>query len=133
MKDFILELDKPRELRFGFKATRMIRQKFGDRSLDQLMNIKVDEVPILVWAGLKWEDKALTVEQVETLLDEAIPKTYTIMKITELTLEALAAQMGIDTKKVKAGGQVVKAEVVTEEKKQPKKTTPSTKKQKKQP
>ena len=131
MKDFILELDKPRELRFGFKATRMIRQKFGDRSLDQLMNIKVDEVPILVWAGLKWEDKALTVEQVETLLDEAIPKTYTIMKITELTLEALAAQMGIDTKKVKAGGQVVKAEVVTEEKKQPKKTTPSTKKQKK--
>jgi len=136
VKDYILELDKPRELRFGFKATRLIRQRFGDRSMDQLLNIKVDEVPVLAWAGLKWEDNALTVEQVETLLDEAIPKTYTIMKVTEIILEALAAQMGVEPKKVKAGAPEVGAEeteAAEEEKKQPTKTIPSTKKRKKQP
>ena len=136
MKDHILELDKSRTLRFGFKAMRTIRTKFGDRSLDQLMNIKVDEIPVLAWAGLTHEDRALTVEQVEELLDDAIPKTYTILKVTELILEALASQMGVEPKKVKAGVPTVTAEVenpeaVTEEKTQPKETIPSTKKQKK--
>ena len=138
MKDYILELDKPRTLRYGFKAMRVIRQKFGDRSLDQLMSIKVDEIPVLAWAGLTHEDKALTVEQVEDLLDAAIPEKYTILKVTELILGALASQMGVDTKKVKAGVPTVTAEMenpeaVTEEKKQPTKTIPSTKKQKKSP
>ena len=139
MKDHILELDKSRTLRFGFKAMRTIRNKFGDKSLDQMMNIQVDEIPYLAWAGLKHEDNALTVEQVEDLLDEAIPKKYTIMKVTELILGALSAQMGVELpKKVKAGDLEVitektEMEVVTEEKKQPTKTIPSTKKQKKSP
>ena len=137
MKDHVLELDKSRTLRFGFKANRMIRQKFGDRPIEDLLNtLKVDEMPILAWAGLKWEDNALTIEQVEDLLDEAIPKTYTILKVTELIIGALSAQMGVEPKKVKADVPTVTAEVenpeaITEEKKQPTKTIPSTKKQKK--
>ena len=148
MKDFILDLDKSRELRFGFKAMRTIRQKFGDKSMDALLNIKVDEVPAIAWAGLKWEDKQLTVDQVEVLLDDAIPKKYTILEITEIVLEALAVQMGVESKKVKAGtpGTVVEkteaekteevktpeaAKVETEKKKQPTETIPSTRKQKK--
>lgn len=132
MKDFILDLDKPRELRFGFKAMREIRAKFGNRSLDQLMNIKVEEIPKLVWAGLKWEDKTLTVEQVENRLDDAIPKKYTIMKITEFVLEALAAQMGIDIKKTEAGNRKKKEEAKKEKPKvkpEAKKVIPSTKRQ----
>ena len=135
MKDYILELDKPRELRFGFKAMRLIRNKFGERSLDQLMNIQIDEIPYLAWAGLTHEDKALTVEQLEDLLDAAIPKKYTILSVTNLILEALAGQMGVELpKKVKAGDQEKEAEkpkTATEEKTQPTKTIPSTKKQKK--
>ena len=139
MKDHVLELDKTRTLRFGFKANRMIRQKFGDRTIEDLLNtLKVDEMPILAWAGLKWEDNALTVEQVEDLLDTVIPKKYTIMKVTEIILEALAEHMGANLKKAKADVPTVTAEVenleaVTEEKTQPTKTIPSTKKQKKSP
>ena len=141
MKDYILNLDKPRELRFGFKATRTIRQKFGERSLESLLNIKWDEVPVLVWAGLKWDDKQLTVERVEDLLDDVIPKEYTIIEITNITLEALAAHMGIESKKGKADDsktetketEAVKPEETTEEKQQPAMVIPSTKKQKKQP
>lgn len=133
MKGYILDLDKPRELRFGFKAMRELRLKFGNRSLDQLMNIKVDEMPILAWAGLKWEDKTLTPDKVEDLLDAAIPKKYTILAVTEFILEALAAQMGVDPK-VKAGIPVVKMEDEAKkaaEKKKVTATIPSTKKPKK--
>lgn len=128
MKNHVLELDRPRELRFGFKALRAIREKFGDRSIDQLLNIKVDEIPVLVLNGLKWEDKTLTLNKVEDLLDAVIPKKYTILGVTTQVLEALAAQMGVEPKKVKAGG-TKKTEA---EKKTPvKKTIPSTKTQKK--
>ena len=128
MKAHTLELDKIRNLRFGFKAMREIRMKFGEKNLDQLLAIKVDEIPALVFYGLKHEDKDLTLERVEELLDDVIPEKYTILKATEIIISALADQMGIETKKEKAGDKV-------EEKKVPKvkETIPSSKKGKKQP
>ena len=129
MKEYILDLDKPRELRFGFKPLRAIREKFGNKSLSELMNIEVDEIPVLVLHGLAWDEKALTLDQVEDLLDAAIPKKYTVLGITTLILEALAAQMGIDTKKVIADNQ----EAEKKKKQQITKKTPSTKQRKKQP
>ena len=128
MKAHTLELDKTRTLRFGFKSMREIRQKFGEKNLDQLLAIKVDEVPALAFYGLKHEDKDLTLERVEELLDDVIPEKYTILKATEIIINALADQMGIETKKGKAGDK-------SEEKKAPKvkETIPSSKKQKKQP
>ena len=129
MKEYILDLDKPRELRFGFKSLRAIREKFGNKSLSELMNIEVDEIPVLVLHGLSWDEKALTLDQVENLLDAAIPKKYTVLGITTLILEALAAQMGIDTKKVIADNQ----EAEKKKKQQITKKTPSTKQRKKQP
>ena len=128
MKEYILDLDKPRELRFGFKSLRAIREKFGNKSLSELMNIEVDEIPVLVLHGLAWDEKALTLDQVENLLDAAIPKKYTILGVTTLILEALAAQMGIDTKKVTAGDLEKK-----KKKQQVKGKIPSTKQRKKQP
>ena len=116
-REYILDLDKPRELRFGFKALRMIRQKFGDKNLDQLMNMKIDEIPALVYAGLKWQDSTLTEERVESLLDEAIPQKYSIMEIIQIITSALTAHLGVDLKKVKTGVPTLKVkaeEVVTE-------------------
>ena len=145
MKNYILDLDKPRKLRFGFKAIRMIRDKFGNRSVDQLMNIKVDEIPVLAWAALKWDDKSLTLEKVEDLLDAAIPEKYTIMDLIELIMGAMAAQIGIQVKKATAGVPTKKeadkafeaaekvAKEITEKKTEPTKTTVSSKKPKKQP
>ena len=137
MKDYILDLDKPRELRFGFKALRMIREKFGDRNIDQLLSVKVDEIPSLILPGLKWEDSSLDLNKVEDLLDDAIPKKYTILGLTTIVLEALAAQMGVDvkskeedkgdSKKDSAGGTKKEAE----KKKEVTKLIPSTKTQKK--
>ena len=136
MKDYILNLDRPRELRFGFKALRLIRQKYGNRSVDQLMNIHIDELPPVIWAGLKWEDSKLTEEQVENLLDDAIPKKYKIMEILEMTMMAFADHMGVPAPKKAPADDLKKTkkpitEVKTEEKEQPTETIPSMKKQKK--
>ncbi len=127
IKTYILDLDKPRELRFGFKSLRMLREKFGDKSIEQLMNIQVDEIPIIVLAGLQWEEKELTLEKVEDLLDAAIPEKFTILGVTTTALEALAAQMGVDTKKILASDQEKKVK-----KKKPIRKTLSSRKRKPQ-
>ena len=87
----------------------------------------MDEMPYLAYAGLHHEDKNLTVEQVEDLLDEAIPKDYTVMGLTQIVVDALATQMGVDPK-AEASTQKETATV-----KMPTKTTASTKPPKKKP
>lgn len=147
-KDYFLDLDRPRELRFGFKAARIIRQKFGNRTADQIfMNLHMDEVPTIVYAGLLWQDDKLTLNRVEILLDESVPKKYTMMDITDIALGALADHMGVpqkekpqeekgkkasadNLKKTEKTKLDVKKRIKAEEKK-PIETIPSTKKQKK--
>lgn len=135
-KEHKLDLDKPRELRYGFKALRMIRLKFGERSIENLLNMPIDEMPVFAWAGLKWgDDKALTLEKVEELLDKAIPDKYTVMEVTEIIINAIADQVGIKGKKAPAGAPKVELTAEkTEEagKTEPEKKTPSSRKQKKQ-
>ncbi len=98
MKDYVLNLDRPRRLKFGFKAIRLIREKFGDREISDLMNMKVDEMPTLAWAGLIHEDQELTVEKVETLLDEKIGKEYSVVDVIGILVAAIAEQIGIGKK-----------------------------------
>lgn len=147
-KDYFLDLDRRRELRFGFKAARLIRQAFGNRNIDQLMNIHMDEIPTLVQIGLLWEEPRLTIDQVVSLLDESVPKKYKMMEITKIVLEALADHLGVPPKEESQEEKGKKApadnlkktekteksklyvEVKAEEKK-PTETIPSLKKQKK--
>ena len=134
MKSYILNLDKSRELRFGFKASRDIRNKFGERSIESMLEIKWDEIPVLVWAGLRWEDKSLTLEQVEDLLDDSIPEKNTIMSVTDVALGAYAAHLGIELKKRKADDkEKEKSETEKPEKQKATEVIPSTRTRKKPP
>lgn len=141
MKDYILELDRPRKLRYGFKPLKLIADRFGkDAGLEELMKIDMHEMPGLVWPGLIWEDKDLTYEQAVDLLDASIPEKNTIIGITATALEALAAHMGveIDIKKMIASA-LLKAKKEMEEeiketvekKKDPESVIPSRKSMKK--
>jgi hypothetical protein len=98
MREFILNLDRPRRLKFGFKAIRLIREKFGDRDISDLLNLKVDEMPTVAWAGLVHEEEGLTVERVSDLIDEQIPDRYTVMGIVEIIIEAISEQVGTEKK-----------------------------------
>lgn len=99
MREYILELDRPRKLKFGFKAIRLIREHFGEKDVSDLLNMKVDEMPIIAWAGLVHEDPDLTIEKVEDLLDGSIPERYTVVEIVNILAEALADHFGVSEKK----------------------------------
>lgn len=102
MDKHILDLDKPRRLRFGFKATRLIREKFGSKKdLTNILDVHVDEVPFFAWAGLVWEDESLTPEKVEELIDETIPDKYKMIDIVNIVIKAIVEQMGIPSEKKK--------------------------------
>lgn len=105
MKDFVLNLDRPRRLKFGFKAIRLIREKFGDRDIADLMNMKVDEMPIVAWAGLVHEDEGLTAEKVEALIDEKIGKDYSVMDVIGILIEAISEQIGAQKKTIETNSE----------------------------
>jgi len=92
--DNVIKLDKDRHLKYGFKAIRLLRERFS-KPFTQVLELAVDEVPAFVWAGLVWEDNALTVEKVEEMLDETIPERYTMQSIMALISNALTSQLGV--------------------------------------
>lgn len=103
MKEYILELDKPRKLKYGFKALRLIREKYGEKTeLTDVMDIETDEMTFFAWAGLAWEDETLTPEKVADLIDEKIGDTYTIVGVINLIVQAIADHVGVKLAKKKA-------------------------------
>lgn len=94
MKDYVLNLDRPRKLKFGFKADRLLTEKYGNKEVWDLEKIALQEFVSFAWIGLLWEDESLTVEKVEELLDEKIGDTYSQFDIITLITEALGAHLG---------------------------------------
>lgn len=106
MKEYILNLDRPRKLKFGFKATRLINEKFKERDLKKLVEFALDEFIFLAWAGLIWEDKDLTEERIEELLDEKIGVDYSQTDIANIVAEAMTAHSGAEPVKKKVTGKI---------------------------
>ena len=102
MKEYVLDLDKPRKLHYGFKALRIIKEKYGDsKDLTDVMNASLDEIPFFAYAGLVKYDGKLTVEKVEELLEETIPDKYTVLDIIFIITAAIADHVGVKVGKKK--------------------------------
>lgn len=66
----ILELDRVRELRFGFKGLKIIEGMFGKPLLEiDLHKLKSDDIQKIIYAGLVSDDKELTLDEVEDIID----------------------------------------------------------------
>ncbi len=103
MDAHILDLDKPRKLKFGFGALKEIKKKYGqDKTMAEVMSVEFVEIPYFAWVGLMWEDNELTAEKVEDLIDEAIPEKYTVFDIVAIVTTAMYDQTGVVKKKPKA-------------------------------
>jgi len=92
--EYTITLDRERKLKYGFKALRLLRQRFSAPVEDVLQNISVDQIPAFIWAGLIWEEPDLRVERVEELLDEKVPEKYTMLQITEIVSAAMTSHLG---------------------------------------
>lgn len=67
----LYQLDKARNLRFTTKALALIEKKLNIKltKLDQ-ETIGINEMMVILWAGLQHEDTTLTIEKVMDLIDE---------------------------------------------------------------
>ena len=70
-KGVLIELDKPRTLRYGLNALVIIEEQIGKplTGLD-FNNVSVKDLRAILYAGLFHEDKSLTPEKVADLVDE---------------------------------------------------------------
>lgn len=105
MKDFILNLDRPRKLIYDFDAWDIIAEKYGPKDkkkakedFDPLqLKATYAEMPFLVYAGLLWEDAALDEPKVRNLLNQSIRSgKHTIMDVMQMVVNAIFAQSGLE-------------------------------------
>jgi hypothetical protein len=66
-----ITLDKMRNFRYGMKALSLIEKKFGKRIGEVDFNeLTLEELSIVLWAGLVHEDATLTPDGVMDLVDQ---------------------------------------------------------------
>jgi hypothetical protein len=69
-REFILELDRPRTLKFNLAVVWALQRKLGVKDIQALYDIDTSEIPELVRAGLSWETPALSVADVRRMIQE---------------------------------------------------------------
>ena len=99
MKEHFLNLDKPRKLKFGFRADMLLDEKYKGKEFEDLEKRKLHEFPFYAYAGLIWEDETLTPEKTLQMLDEKIGVEYSKLDIINIIMEAMTDHMGIKLKK----------------------------------
>jgi hypothetical protein len=83
-----------RELKYNYGALRAMEREAGGVSVPRLLapeRVGFDTMCLLVWAGIRHEDKRITTEQVEQWLDEYMAAGGTFEALSILTTQALLA------------------------------------------
>lgn len=99
MREFVLELDRPRRLVFDFDAWDRIAEKFvpekGGKFDIYSVDVSALNIPFFVYAGLAWADAEMTEAQAKVLVNKKIQEgVYTVLDLMKIVVEALFAQAG---------------------------------------
>jgi hypothetical protein len=90
-KQFILNLDRPRELKYDFFAIGVMTRTLKIRDLKALLDLDVSQIPTMAWAGMLWEDPQLTVRKVEKMIKDTIANDeYKLGQIAKTVIDAIA-------------------------------------------
>lgn len=86
-----VQLDKPRQIVFDLNAFIELEELYGNKqeAVKALQTGKLKDIRAWLWAGLVWEDKSLTVEQVGSIFSYSEPEF-----IVELSDKILRAATG---------------------------------------
>ena len=84
-------LDKPRNLRFDVNALADIEQKCGTGISSFLSEEKLgfNAIRLLLWGGLKWEDRRMSVDLAGLLVQQAIEAGQGLEMIGEKITDAI--------------------------------------------
>ena len=91
MQTVAIILDKPRQLRYTWGSIRRLKRECDITLTDINEDTEMDEggfelMLSLLWAGLVWEDKALTIDDVADMVD-----LYRTKEVGELIGQAIKA------------------------------------------
>ena len=91
MKSYPIELGgNMRNLRYGFNAFVAFEEATGDSIMNIGGTVTIKMLRALIWAGLRWEDKSLTVDAVGDMVDEYMEEggdLETLMKSVTTAIE----------------------------------------------
>jgi hypothetical protein len=97
-------LDRPRRIRFTVNAICDLERKAGGSIVTLFeQSPGFDLIRAMLWAGLKWEDRILTVEATGELMQKYLEGGGALENIVKVIGEALAAS-GIVAKKEEPDG-----------------------------
>lgn len=91
MEHVMIDLDKPRRLRYDSNSIADV-EGAADAGIMALMGKErtgFNTVRLLLWGGLKWADRKLTVQQVGKLMDGYFKDGGTLIDLYEKVQEAL--------------------------------------------
>lgn len=71
-KSVVIELDKIRNLRLGVNARCMAQEILGKPLSDLTKGAGENEIRVLLYCGLIWEDPTLTIEQLGDIMDDVL-------------------------------------------------------------
>jgi hypothetical protein len=85
-----IELDKPRRIRFDVNALSDAEEALG-MGLGTVMQsqLGIRMIRALLWAGLKWEDRGLTLERTGTLIQKYLENGGDLGALGETLTRAL--------------------------------------------
>lgn len=100
-----IRLDKPRFLRFDINAIADLEEATG-KSLMELMdenNIGISAMRALLWAGLKHQDKLLTLQRAGELIQAFIVNGGSLATLMEKVAKAITSSGAFGTPKESKG------------------------------
>ena len=90
-KQFILNLDRPRILKYDFYAIRTLVRALRIKDLKTLLDLDVSQIPTMAWAGMLWDDPQLTAQKVEKMFRDKIANDeYKLGQIAKVVIDAVA-------------------------------------------
>lgn len=87
----LIELDRPRHLRFDMNALCDADQKLDHQLLTILSSspVMLDTARVLLWAGLKHEDPSLTIERAGELMEIYIRREKSIVPLVKALIDGI--------------------------------------------
>jgi hypothetical protein len=108
----MITLDREREIKFTIRAMREVESQLKKPYRVALLSPGVTEMHVLLWAGLRHEDRKLSLDQVEKLMDDWLATDPMLKKLDNLLYQALVEsgffvstdEEGADIPEAKTGG-----------------------------
>lgn len=88
-KTVLIELDKARRLKYDINAFAAIEEALGTSLGQAFRSPGLREIRALLWAGLRWEDRKLTLEGAGDIIQTYLENGGDLDKLTDAMREAL--------------------------------------------